>query len=86
MFVLVRMQLRNHVDTQPVPFPALHVLCDIYIYIYIYICDIKFGMLQVRSNEISLRKWCGGAAQLRSLRGNTAEEIFTKQQEICFNS
>jgi len=33
-----------------------------------YIYDIKFGMLQVRENEISLRKWsAGGAAQLRTL-------------------
>jgi len=27
-------------------------------------------MLQVRENEISLRKWSGGTAQLRSFRGN----------------
>jgi len=30
-----------------------------------YVYDIKFGMLQVRENEISLRKWSGGIAQLR---------------------
>jgi len=33
------------------------------------------GMLQVRENEISLGKWSGGAAQLRTcspLRGNIA--------------
>jgi len=29
--------------------------------------DIKFRMLQVRENEISLRKWTGGTAQLRTL-------------------
>ena len=29
--------------------------------------DIKFWMLQVRNNEISLRKWSGGSAQLRTL-------------------
>jgi len=29
------------------------------------ICDIKFGMLQVRENEISLRQGPGGAAHLR---------------------
>jgi len=26
-------------------------------------------MFQVRENEISLRKWCGGTAQLRTLEG-----------------
>jgi len=31
--------------------------------------SIKFGMLQVRENEISLRKWAGGTAQLRTLEG-----------------
>jgi len=28
-------------------------------------------MLRVRENEISLRKWSGGTAQLHNLRGNT---------------
>ena len=37
-----------------------------------HINDIKFAMLQVRENAISLRKWSGGTAQLRHLRGNTA--------------
>jgi len=32
-----------------------------------YIYDIKFGMLQVRKNEISLRKCSGGSAHLRTL-------------------
>jgi len=31
--------------------------------------DIKFRMLQVRENEIQLRKWSDGAAQLRSSEG-----------------
>jgi len=31
-------------------------------------------MLQVRENEISLRKLPGGTAQLRTLRGNTAHD------------
>jgi len=31
--------------------------------------DIKYGMLQVRENEISLRKGSGGTAQLHSLEG-----------------
>jgi len=34
-----------------------------------YMQDIRFGMLQVRENEISLRKCSGGAAQLRTLEG-----------------
>jgi len=33
------------------------------------IYDIKFGMLQVRKNEISLRKCSGGFAQLCALEG-----------------
>jgi len=33
-----------------------------------YIYDMKSGMLQVRENEISLRKWSGGAAHLRTLQ------------------
>jgi len=32
-----------------------------------YICDINFGMLQVRKNEISLRKCSGSSAHLRTL-------------------
>ena len=31
--------------------------------------SIEFGMLQVRENEISLRKWSGGSADLRTLEG-----------------
>jgi len=34
-----------------------------------YIYDIKFGMLQVRKNEISLRKCSGSSAHLRILEG-----------------
>jgi len=30
----------------------------------LYMQDIKSGMLQVRENEISLRKWSGGTVQL----------------------
>ena len=33
-----------------------------------FICDIDFRMLQVRKNEISLRKSSGGSAHLRTLR------------------
>jgi len=53
MLFLVRMQFHNHADTQPVK-------CFECIY------DIKFGMLQVRKNEISLRKCSGGTADLHS--------------------
>jgi len=37
-----------------------------------YIYDIKFGILQVRKNEISLRKCSGCSAQLRRCSGNSA--------------
>jgi len=63
MFVLLRierMQLRNHVDTQPMKRSNRYA---------IYIHHIKFGMLEVRENEISLRKLSGGTAQLRNLAG-----------------
>jgi len=44
MFVFVRMQLRNHVDTQPVKsVPSVERAMR-------YIHGIKFGMLQVREN------------------------------------
>jgi len=55
------MQLCNHVD-------KVLVKCfkrwKSYV---IYINDIRFGMWQVRENEISLRKWSGVTAQLRTL-------------------
>ena len=57
MFASVRMQFHNHVDTQPVKRFGRAMRC---------ICDIKFGMLQVRKNEISLRKRSGGSPQLRT--------------------
>jgi len=60
MFVSVRMQFHKHADTQPVKRFDRTMR---------YICDIKFGMLQVRKNEISLHKCSGGSAQLRSLEG-----------------
>jgi len=58
MFVLVRMQFHNHVDTQTVKRFERAMPC---------IYDIKFGMLQVRKNEISLRKSSGVSAHLRTL-------------------
>jgi len=32
----------------------------------VYLYDIKFGMLQVSENELSLGKWSCGTAHLRS--------------------
>ena len=60
MFVLVCMQFHNYVDTQPVKRFDRAMRC---------ICDIKFEMLQVCTNEILLRKCSGGSAQLRTLEG-----------------
>ena len=34
-----------------------------------YIYNIKFGMLQVRKNEISLRRCSGSSVHLRTLEG-----------------
>jgi len=50
------MQFDNYVDTQP----AKRFERAMW-----YIHDIKSGMLQVRKNEILLRKCSGGSAQLR---------------------
>jgi len=60
VFVLVRIQFHNHAYTQPVKrfWKAMR-----------YIYDIKFGTLQVRKNEISLRKCSGDFAQLCALEG-----------------
>jgi len=52
--------MRNRVDAQLVKrFKRYKRLCDVYIH-------IKFGMLQARKSEISLRTCSGGAAQLHS--------------------
>ena len=40
--------------------------------------DIKYGMLQVRENEISLRKGSGGTAQLHSLEGTLIVSLRVK--------
>jgi len=56
MFVSVRMQFHNHVDTQAVKRFDRAMRC---------IYDIKLEILQVPKNEISLRKCSGGSAQLR---------------------
>jgi len=55
MFVSVRMQFHNHVDTQPVKRFERAMR---------WIYDIKFGMLQMRKNKISLRKYSGVTAHL----------------------
>jgi len=45
-----------------------------------YMCNIKFGMLQVRENEISLRKWSvRGTAQLGTLEGTLLLKIVGTQ-------
>ena len=56
------MQFHNDVDTQTVKRFDRAMR---------YIHDIKFGMLQVRKNEISLRKCSGSSAHLR---GNTGHQ------------
>jgi len=40
-----------------------------------HICDIDFGMVQVRENEISLRKWSGVTAHLRTLDGTPVNAL-----------
>jgi len=64
MFVSMRMQFHNHVDcrhTTSETFRQGYAIYTVY--------DIKFGMLQVRKNEISLRKCSGTSAHLRTLGG-----------------
>jgi len=53
----MRMQLRNHVDTQPVERFKRYKS-------YVIYCmhDIKIGTLQVHEDKISLHKWSGGTA------------------------
>jgi len=62
MFVLVRIQFHNHVDTQPVKRFKRYKRFATYIRYQIW-------NGQVRENEISLRKWSGGSAHLRTLEG-----------------
>jgi len=56
IFVSVRMQFHNHADTQPVKRFERDMRC---------IYDIKFWMLQVRKNEISLHQCSGGSVHVR---------------------
>jgi len=65
MFVSVRMQFHNHIDSR-------HTTSETFRWdyaIYIRYHDIEFGILQVRENEISLRKCSGSSAHLRTLEG-----------------
>jgi len=44
-----------------------------------YVYDIKFEMLQVRKNEVLLRKWPGGSTHLRTLEGTlTVADILSR--------
>jgi len=45
------------------------------------ICDIKFGMLQVRKNKISLRQCSGGSAHLR-----TSERTLITRESARFDN
>jgi len=74
MFVSVRMQFHNHVDTASETFRKCYPLCNI-------IYDIKFGTLQVRNNDISLRKCSGGSAHLRTL-----EETLVTRESARFDN
>jgi len=67
MFVLVRMLIHNNVDTQPLQRFERAMRC---------IYDIKFGMLQVRKNEISLYECSDGSVHLRGCapQGNTGHQ------------
>jgi len=44
-----------------------------------------FEMLQVRKNEISLRQWCGGAAQLWTLEGTLVAKYALCWQQCFFS-
>jgi len=42
----------------------------------------RFGMLQVHENEISLRKWFGGTAHLRTLEGTLVLALLVVKQNF----
>jgi len=48
-----------------------------------YKYDMRFGMLQVRENEISLRKWSDGTAQLRTLEGTLDWWVTLGMRALC---
>jgi len=66
MFFSVRMQFNKHVHTQPVK------RFERAIY---HIKFGMFGMLQVRKNEVSLRRCPGGSAQLRTPDGTLVTRV-----------
>jgi len=72
MLVSVRMQFHNHVDTQPVK-RFDRAMRQIY--------DIKFEKLQVRKNDISLRKCSDSSAHLR-----TSEGILVTRESARFDN
>jgi len=76
MFVLVRMQFHNHVDTQPVKRFERAMRC---------IYDIEFGTLQVHKNEISLCKCSGTFEQLRTLMGILVTRESTRYDKTIVN-
>jgi len=61
-----RMQLRNHADSKTMKRSLGWKGYAIYTY------NTKFGLLEVRDNEISLRTLCSGTRQLRTLEGTLA--------------
>jgi len=67
MFVLVRMQLSNHVATQPVKaFQALQRLCDVYTIFYLECC--KCARMRFHcANGLVLLRICAVA----HVKGNT---------------
>ena len=71
---LVSMQLRNHADTQPSK--RYEGLCDIH--------DINVGMLQVRENEISLRKWSLVVLRMRNLEGRFVARLTDNSNSFTF--
>ena len=60
MFVLVCMQLRNHINAKAVKFSALPEAMR-------YTYDIKSKLLLVHENDISLHKWSVGTAHCREV-------------------
>ena len=66
-FTLSKCFFRAHATAQPYRHNQWSVLSVKRAMRYIY--DVEFGMMQVRKNEISQRKWSGSIAQLRTLEG-----------------
>jgi len=84
MFVLVSMQLSNHVHTTSEAFQALKWLCDMYISHIYAILNLEFR--KCIKFKISLRKLSGGAAHLRTLEGTLIVTHGVVANEQCYNS